>query len=271
MWRVLLAGKSIIATSSPWAQQVNQVIVSKDEGRSFSLVRNGLPLARPKVNTMWGQGYPRAFSVDPNNSDIIYLGIDGDDQGGLYVSKDQGSTWVRSQGQPGSLRIYRALSVDPTDSKRIVWGACAKGGGVYLSEDAGKTFQYVFSKMQWVFDSAISSNGTIYVAGDNGGAQLYASKDHGKTWKLAGSFEKDRALAAVSVNPSNPKQIAVSTASWNTGAPNKIYLSEDEGENWKDISGDLADGSGASSIVFDPAGRFIYIAKYAGSIYRLAL
>jgi len=270
VWRVAVSGNTIVGTSSPWAEIINQVIYSNDLGNTFTLVRNGLPSGRPKVNTMWGQGYPRALAVDPNNANTIYLGIDGDDGGGLFVSKDKGQTWQRSSGQPGSLRVYNGLAVDPTNSNRIIWGACATRGGVYISEDAGKTFTLRENQMSWVFGVAVASDGSMYAAGDSSGAKLFSSVDHGKTWKMTGDFGTGYALGTVTVDPNNPKRIAVSTVSW-SGMPGKIFLSIDSAKTWQDITADLPDGAGASSIVFDPKGQYLYIGRYAGSVYKMAL
>lgn len=271
VWRVVSSEGTLIATSSPWNKKINQVIVSDDGGRTFDVVRAGLPETRPKKNTMWGEGYPRALAVDPKDPDSIYLGIDGDDGGGLFVSRDRGKTWARSVGQPGSLRIYRGLKVDPTDPKRIVWGASGKNGGVYISEDGALSFVYSLKEMQWVFDLDIAPDGTIYAAGDSDGAKLYKSSSHGRGWKLIGDFGKGRALAAVTVDPKDPKRIAVSTASWGNAAPCRIFLSENAGRSFQDITGDLPDGAGASSMTFDPEGNYLYITRYAGTVYRLKI
>lgn len=271
VWRVATAADTIIATSSPWNKKINQVIVSNDGGKTFDIIRNGLPEGRPKVNTLWGEGYARAIAVDPKDPDTVYLGIDGDDGGGLFISKDRARSWVRSKGQPGGLKIYKALEVDPTDPKRIFWGACGNNGGVYISEDAGQTFRYAFNKMTWVFDLDVARDGTIYAAGDSGGAKLYSSSDQGRSWKLSGDFGKDRALASVVVDPQNPKHIAVSTASWGNAAPCRIFFSRNAGKSWTDMTGDLPDGAGASSMTFDPEGKYLYITRYAGSVYRLKL
>lgn len=269
VWRVAVAGDTIVGTSSPWNESINQVILSSNGGETFDLIREGIPSARPKVNTMWGQGYPRALAVDPKNPDIIYLGIDGDDGGGLFVSHDRGRSWKRSAGQPGSLRIYNALAVDPTDSQRIIWGACGKNGGVYISSNAAQSFEYLLKEMTWVFDVKVSSDGTIFAAGDSNGAKLFVSTNHGRSWKKMGDFGQGRALGTVAVDPQNPKRVAVSTVSWGNNAPCRIYLTEDGGIKWIDITGDLPDGAGASSMVFDPQGNSLYITRYAGSVYRL--
>lgn len=272
VWRVALAGDTIVGTSSPWNDRVNQVILSTDGGKTFDLIRDGIPSARPKKNTMWGEGYPRALAVDPKNPDIIYLGIDGDDGGGLFISRDRGRTWQRSVGQPGALRIYNGLAVDPTNTQRIIWGANAKNGGIYISENGGQTFEHVFKQIQWIFDVHIAPDGTMYAAGDNNGPKLFVSIDHGRTWKLTGDFGgPGRALGTVTVDASNPRRIAISTADWGNGAPCAVHLSEDGGKSWVDITGDLPDGAGAASMAFDPQGKYLYITRYAGSVYRLEI
>ncbi len=272
VWRVALSGTNIVATSSPWDKKINQVIVSKDNGQTFTLVRSGLPATRPVKNTMWSEGYPRGLAVDPNNPNTIYLGIDGDDGGGLYVSKDGGMTWQLSKGQPASKRINYGLAVDPTNSKRILWGANGTGGGAYVSSDGGLTFQNNLKAMQWIFDVAIGPDGSMYAAGDvAGSAKLYVSRNSGSTWALLKDFGAGRALSSVAVDPSNPQRVAVSTASWTNGAPCRIFLSQDRGASWSDVTGVLPDGPGAASLAFDPVNQYLYAGRYAGSVYKLRL
>jgi len=271
-WRVSsLGGERMIATASPWGRNINQVILSNDGGKTFEVTRQGLPENRPKVNTMWGQGYPRALAVDPNNKDTVYLGIDGDDGGGIFRSLDAGKTWTRLESQPDSTRIYNALSVDPTDSKRIIWGACGKWGGVYLSENAGKKWRCTLAEMDWVFDSAISKDGIMYAAGDKSGPCLYVSNNHGKSWKLLKKFPGNGTAEAIAIDPANPKKIAVSLVQWSGTNDGRIYLSLDGGSNWQDISGDLPPGAGAAAMTFSPDGTYLYITRYAGGVYRFKL
>lgn len=113
LWQVLVVGNNrIVATSSPWGANINQVIISDDGGQNFRIARAGLPAQRPKGNTMWGQGYPRGLAVDPANANVLYLGMDGDDLGGIFRSQDAGSSWARLPGQPSSKRyITVCLSI----------------------------------------------------------------------------------------------------------------------------------------------------------------
>jgi photosystem II stability/assembly factor-like uncharacterized protein len=271
VWRVIIPeDNTVVATSSPWNERVNQVIVSHDGGKNFKIVRDGLPQGRPKKNTMWGEGYPRALAFDPKNSQRLYLGIDGDDGGGLFISDDGGLTWARSEGQPGALRIYNALAVDPTDSNRLFWGACGKGGGVYVSSDGGKTWRRTLKEMEWVFDLTITPQGVIYAAGDSSGPKVFISHDHGANWKKI-SFENKGAAEALAIDPVDEKRVAVSTLLWSPGAAGKIYLSTDAGLNWKEVTGDLPPGAGAAAMSFSPDGKYLYLTRYAGSAYRLEI
>jgi photosystem II stability/assembly factor-like uncharacterized protein len=271
VWRVLTFGEkdeTIIATSSPWGQDINQIILSADGGRNFELIRNGLPSRRPKVNTLWGQGYPRALAADPLNTNNLYLGIDGDDGGGLYVSRDRGRSWAYAKGQPGSRKIYNALAVDPLHPTHLYWGACGANGGVYLSKDGGSSWQRVFSEMTWVFDLRIAKNGVIYIAGDNRGPCLYASYNGGNSWKLMKRFPGQGTAEGIYVDPDNPNRIGLSSVQWGGHSGGKIYWSENGGASWEDISGDLPAGTGAAAIAFSKRSKALYIARYAGSVYK---
>jgi len=269
IWRVIVPDKNIVvATSSPWNHKINQVIVSQDGGKKFKIVRDGLPKNRPVKNTMWGEGYPRALTFDPANPKRIYLGIDGDEGGGLFVSDDSGLSWTRSSGQPGSLRIYNGLAVDPTDSQRLFWGASGKGGGVYVSSDQGKTWRRTLKRMEWVFDLAVTPSGTVYAAGDFHGAAVFVSLDHGENWESV-NLGSGGAAEALAVDPMNENNVAVSSVFWGSRAPGKIFLSRDAGINWSDVTGDLPAGSGAAAMAFSPDGKDLYISRYAGSVYRM--
>ncbi|MDE2027519.1 MAG: hypothetical protein KGJ11_03120, partial [Candidatus Omnitrophica bacterium] len=148
VWRVAAIGSvpRIVATSSPWNVNYNQVIVSENGGQSFQIINNGIPTSgRPSINTLWGQGYPRALAVDGSNPNTIYMGIDGDDGGGLFVSTNGGYSWSQTPGQPGSKEIYHALAVNPANPNNIIWGCVGNNGGIYLSTDKGRSFKYVES------------------------------------------------------------------------------------------------------------------------------
>ena len=269
VWRVLLSGEKVLAASSPWNLGYDQVISSHDRGMTFKKNRKGLPTKRPKVNTVWDQGYIRALAIHPKNPDTVYLGIDGDDGGGFFISRDGGASWTRPQNQPGSLKIYNGLAVDPEDPQRILWGASGIGAGVYLSEDGGNSWRLTHGSpaMKYVFDVAFGPLGRAYAAGeDNEGPALYVSQDSGRNWKLQKRFEGKGSAKGLCPLPDG--RVVVGVVRWHAKAPGRIYLGSRDGQVWENIDGDLPEGDGHAALTYSQKQKILYLARYAGSVYK---
>lgn len=270
VWRVISPSHGrIVATSSPWNASINQVVLSEDGGKTFQKIRTGLPEKRPVVNTLWEQGFPRVLAVDPRNNKRLYLGIDGDDGGGLFISEDGAHTWLRSAGQPPSKRIYSAFAVDREKAGFLYWGTVGDRGGIYRSTDDGRTWAPVFLASRAIFDMTASVNGTIYATGVGRGGAVFASRDHGETWNPLVQFPNSEVTKAIAVSPVDPALLVTSTVSWVGEAPQKFYASNDGGKSWIDITGNLPDGAGAVAFAFNEDGSMLYMSRYSGSIYQL--
>jgi photosystem II stability/assembly factor-like uncharacterized protein len=231
----------IISTVSPWDQShVNRVAISEDGGKTYKVTTSGLPNYLVRDNTMWGTGYPRALAVDPKNPNVVYLGMDGDASpgksgGGIFKSEDGGATWKQLPNQPASRRVYYGLAVDPTDSKRLYWGACGTNGGLHRSEDGGATWKSVFSREQWIFNVLVAKDGTVYCPGQN----LWRSTDHGATWQQLTKFSNGRPIVGLEADPRDPKTLWISTTTWDGSANGAVYKTTDGGATWQDITGNL--------------------------------
>jgi photosystem II stability/assembly factor-like uncharacterized protein len=297
VWRVTSDPKNpqkIIATSSPWNMKVNQIIISQNGGESFDIVRNGLPAKRPKINTMWSKGFPRALALDPERPNIVYLGIDGNDGGGLYISNDGGLHWKYSEkppepkksrnvfghifdwlqryseGQPSSKRIYNALAVDPTNPDRLFWGACGDDGGIYRSDDNGKTWRQVFFASNWIFDIAISKTGIIYAAGSRKRKPvLYVSKNQGRSWRSIFKLYDRGSCEAICIDPNDEKRIFMGTVKWHHYPEGNIFYSDNSGKHWKNITAGLPVSSGPAAMTIDPKENMLYLLLGSGSAYKL--
>ena len=231
----------VIATCSPWdTKYPPRVIRSDDAGKTYQVIKAGLPETILRANTMWGVGHPRALAVDPKNPNIIYLGLDGDPEngkggGGIFKSQDGGVTWAQSPAQPASRRMFYGLAVDPTDSQCIYWAACGTNGGLHRSEDGGATWKSVFSQDQWVFNMMVGADGAVYCGGRN----LWRSTDHGNTWKPLTKFTTDRTVIGIETDPRNAGTLWVSTTTWDGSNNGAVYKTSDDGATWQDITGNL--------------------------------
>ncbi|HSU69519.1 MAG TPA: hypothetical protein VLJ39_21715, partial [Tepidisphaeraceae bacterium] len=245
-WRIALSDNGqgvdrIVSTCSPWnANLPNRIVLSDDGGKTYKISDSGLPAYRPHANTMWGQSYPRALAVDPTNPRTLYLGMDGDSEGpdkpggGIFKSTDGGSTWARLPHQPGALRVFFGLAVDPTDPKRLYWGACGTGGGLYRSDDAGESWQRVFQNEQWLFNVLVAPDGTVYAPGQN----LWRSADHGQTWKKLTNLPEGQ-IMGLEVHPHDPRTLWLSTVKHGGAVWGQILKTTDGGATWQDITGDI--------------------------------
>ena len=243
-WRVAVTevngAERILSTATPWYKTPTCVIRSDDGGKTFQAIQAGLPDYIIRPNTMWGQGHPRALAVDPQHPQIVYLGIDGDaaagkSGGGVFRSQDGGVTWAQLPNQPGSRRMYCGLAVDPTDSKRIFWGASGAGGGVYRSENQGASWKNVFRTENFVWNVLATAEGVVYCSGQ----QLWRSTDHGATWKQLTRLAEKRSVVGIEVHPRDPRTLWVSAVTWDYSTKGAVYRTTDGGATWQDITGDI--------------------------------
>jgi len=243
-WRVAVAEvagtQHILTTVTPWYKTPTCVIRSDDGGKTSSVITAGLPDYTIRPNTMWGQGHPRALAVDPHDPQLMYLGIDGDAAdgkcgGGIFRSRDGGQNWTQLAHQPASRRMMFGLAVDPTDPRRLFWGACAQGGGVYRSEDRGETWKNVFPNENFVWNVHVTAAGVVYCAGQ----QLWRSTDHGTTWQQLTRLAEKRSIVGLEVHPRDPQTVWISAITWHSQAAGAVYKTADGGGTWQDITGDL--------------------------------
>lgn len=235
----------IISTCSPWnGSTPSRIVHSSDGGKTYKETLAGLPDYRPNVNVMWGLSYPRALAVDPSNPQTVYLGIDGDavpgkSGGGIFRSTDGGATWKQLPAQPASRRMFNGLVVDPTDSKRLFWGACGTNGGIYRSIDAGESWERVFTQSQWIFNLKTLPDGTIYAVGTTG---CWRSTDHGTTWRAIASnlgVKGYPPIIGLEVDPRDPRTIWISGGPSGDAPGGAVWKTTDAGATWTDITGNL--------------------------------
>lgn len=149
-------------------------------------------------------GEPFAWRLTRKNNGVLFLvvsrrsddgSIGNDNDGALYRSDDGAENWTKvilPDGTNGPMSIL----VDPTNQHRLIlsaWGKASKdklapdtGGGIFLSNDDGKTWQHVLAKDQHIHDITMDPRtNTFYACGFEGSA--YRSVDYGQTWtRIAG-------------------------------------------------------------------------------------
>ena len=149
---------------------------SADGGETWEKLTSGIPGSNLGKITI---------AISPFNSDRIYADIELDRRkGGLYMSTDRGSTWVKQSdmvsGGTGA-HYYQELYADPHHEGRLY----LMNNTVLISDDHGKTYRQMNEDKKHVDTHAMAfrENDPDYVImGTDGG--LYESFDQTKTWRF---------------------------------------------------------------------------------------
>ena len=153
------------------------VFKSTDRGNNWTQINNGLDSLETNILT-----------VDPNNSETLYLGTDDD---GVYKSTDGGDSWKKLtvSSIPKSFGVGDII-VDPQNSNNIYVGTVdyfrlseSRGVlgdfGVYKSTDGGTTWEEfnMGLKHLGVFSLELSEKNRILYAGTRAGGVYWISLD----------------------------------------------------------------------------------------------
>jgi photosystem II stability/assembly factor-like uncharacterized protein len=170
----------------------------------------------------------------------------------------------------GPFRGGRAVAVSgvPGDPRTFYFGAV--GGGVWKSENAGRTWNPVMDSQPVASIGALavapSDPGTVYAGSGEAdmrsdiqhGNGMYRSTDAGKTWTRIG-LEDSRQIGRILVDPHDAKTLLVAALGHQYG-PNEmrgVYRSTDGGASWTRVLYRDRD-TGAIDLASDASMRTVY-------------
>jgi photosystem II stability/assembly factor-like uncharacterized protein len=162
------------------------VYKSVDNGKTWVLKNDGIIEAQPFAWRFTRDKGGTLYLVVARSSEGIKPPVPG--PGELYRSTDKAEHWIK-MNLPAGVDGPTKLTIDPRDSRRLyltAWGHQGEdvdtGGGVFLSTDAGQTWQPIFQRSQHVFDLHISPRdpNVLYITGFDSAA--YRSEDRGAHW-----------------------------------------------------------------------------------------
>lgn len=186
--------------------------------------------------------------------------------GGLYRSRDAGQTWFALDAGL-FIAAANAIAIDPRDGDHLLYGTDARllrsinGGRDWRPVDAiaGPVFAVVLSSdarhalaanasalyrsddlSQWTVVDGVPEaipvstlayvGETVLLAAETG---LYASADHGRTWRRVGAGLPPRAAAQLlCIGPGDSAALAL--------VDGNLFVTDDRGENWRAVGAGLA-------------------------------
>jgi photosystem II stability/assembly factor-like uncharacterized protein len=204
-----------------------------------------------------------SLEADPHDVKKLYLGTS---DGHVFTSNDEGSHWqLLSRIGSGQDDVITHILVDPRDSNRLyatTWTLYSGGGGVYRSDDAGRSWHIIGLAHETVRAIAQANNNKHeFVAGALTG--VYRSTDDGATWERITPSKHDdlRNFDSVAFDPRDDNVIYAGTyhLPWKTA---------DGGKTWFPIGKGMIDDSDVMSIVVDPANPENVHATACSGIYH---
>ena len=180
------------------------------------------------------------LAMDVNNPRNLYAGFwqvirkpwilisGGEESGFLYKSTDGGDTWSElKDGLPKGIKGRIGVDVSPVNSERVYVKIEAKDGGVYRSDDGGKTFVQVNKEYKvrdrpfyytHIFADPVDAD-TVYVLTRN----FNKSVDGGKTYEVIRLPHGD--AHDLWINPDHPNI-------WVNGNDGGATISLNGGKTW---------------------------------------
>jgi Ca2+-binding EF-hand superfamily protein len=212
---------------------------SEDDGATWHKRAEGLPVIR--------QTSMRSANALTSLDGVIFCGTPQ----GVYRTSDAGRHWIASSSGLSTLDV-RALTRLGT-----VLFASTDGGGVCRSTDGGRSWQHASDGIPAGLRSrAILAADGVVLAGTTQGT--FRSVDQGASWTPTLARANARSFAATD-------GLMAIGAFRGAGS---VYVSQDQGEHWFDVSANLPRGGiGVWAMAFDD--QYLYAAINRQGLWRI--
>jgi autotransporter-associated beta strand protein len=282
-WTDINGNLATLTTNSVAVDPTNLSVIYTESQDNGGALTNG---SKAWNNMAFGDG--GLIRVNPLNPNILYHVQNGS----LFESTDGPNTTAGSWNDILDVGpLYFPFAIDQVNPNRLLVGGPTPGPALQESIDGGATWHDlgaplpIFDQVtslamstyqgNFTFDSGFPlvgdqgastyDGGTIYISD---GANLWVTKDDGATWvdRTAGipaSISAEFGIASLAVDPTN-RDIAYLVSNGPGGlGQGRVFLTDDAGQTWQDITGDLPDVP-VYSLAIDPRSNTLYVGTDEG-------
>ncbi|NOX17124.1 MAG: hypothetical protein GXO87_02450, partial [Chlorobi bacterium] len=218
---------------------LGRIYKSVDDGDSFTEISGGFPDGRPDLAIDFSAGTP--------GNRTLYAASYGN---GVFKSTNSGERWFSiNEGLSDDAAGAWTIKINPNNNEELFLGInnFGEGGGLYKTTDGGNSWFSLTSFPAYdVLSIEIDNRNIIYCGATenydwsvSGG--LYKSSDGGNSWNEIFDYPR---IADIAISPVNPDLLFIVSQPWyDIWLPDVmpgIFKSTDAGENWTNITTDLA-------------------------------
>ncbi len=163
----------------------------------------------------------RTVLVDPDNSNIIYIGS----RDGIFKSEDGGGSWRSIFSARGTNRGVNFLLFAFSDKNSLY---AATGNGLYFSLNRGRNWNRIFKGKSYLENecTALAILPSSLYLGTKAG--LFVSQDKGRSWHKETGMLGKTSILAIAYNLKEPNSIYVAGI-------DGVFKSKDSGQSWETI------------------------------------
>jgi len=173
--------------------------------------------------------------IDPNDNNKVFV---VGESGSIFISTDLGQTWKNTRPTYGDWFSYWSeIGISPHNSNLVLIGANDPSEHLLRSSDGGSTWQSFvvngIGRLSFIKFHPSNPN-KIYIGGENG---VFSSTDSGSTWqKITQGLPNSTFIyySGMAFKPSDDNIVFLVCA--NSGSTNQVFMSEDGGIIWSNIS-----------------------------------
>jgi photosystem II stability/assembly factor-like uncharacterized protein len=282
-----------IAFSSATVFSQNTEKENSNDKRTYSKLLDGIKLRN--IGPAFMSGRVADIVVDTEHKNTWYVAVGS---GGVWKTINAGTSW---EAVFDSYKVYSTgcLALDPSNTNRIWLGTgenvggrhVSIGNGIYLSEDAGKTWKNMglsgtehiskiivhpnHSNIVWV-----AAQGPLWNKGGERG--VFKTTDGGQTWNLVLEIDEWTGATDLLIDPRDPDLLYAASwqrhrnvAAYMGGGPGSgLYKTTNGGEDWRKLNTGLPEkdmgkiGLAISHQNPDVIYAAIELERRTGGIYR---
>jgi photosystem II stability/assembly factor-like uncharacterized protein len=184
---ILLDPSSPAGKRTLWVAATGRgVYKSTDDGVTWTLKNRGITQTEPLAWRLARAEDGTLYVVIARRSEDGSIGTGGD--GALYKSTDGAESWTPVK-LPAEVNGPNGLAIDPHDPNRLYLAAWTRatgmrgvGGGIFLSEDGGKSWKNVLHRDQHVYDVTIDPRDATILYASGFESSAWRSTDRGEHW-----------------------------------------------------------------------------------------